>query len=274
VPAGAAGIGVIGGSAGTGGAPVTGGSATLAGAGSGGSSGRAASGGAGLAGGAPSGTGGNPGAGQAGTSTGGANAQGGTGGRGGANTAGSGGKAGSNAGQGGGAGGALPGTCPSKGNVTYTLAREASPTPAQSAAYEKITTAVEKALSYYNCYTSITKELRVSYVPSVQTADGNVNGSIRFGSDASMNYITAMHEMGHTVGIGSTEWGRLLLDGLFTGAVATAKLREITNDPSAEVHGDAQHFWPYGLNFTSEVESEADLINHCYMVVAIREDIY
>ena len=54
---------------------------------------------------------------------------------------------------------------------------------------------------YYNCYTDIVKELNVQYNPSVATADGNINGSIRFGSRDSMNHITAMHEIAHTVGI-------------------------------------------------------------------------
>lgn len=177
-----------------------------------------------------------------------------------------------NGGNGGSAGGDGK-ACPFEGAVSYTLSRAASPSAQQTMAYDRITAAMDKALGYYNCYTDITKALRVSYEPSVPTADGNVNGSIRFGSNDSMNYITAMHEIGHTVGVGSAEFNRLIVDGVFTGPVATAKLRELTGDPDAELHGDTQHFWPYGLNFTSEVESEADLLNHCALVVAMRTDM-
>jgi hypothetical protein len=257
--AGTSGAGVGGRTQGEGG---TGGSAVAGSSGSGGTAARAGSGGR-----AAGGTGPQSGGGQAGSSAGNGGSQPNAG------NAGSGGRAGaSNAGAGG-AGGTGGKSCPSQGAVSYMLTRAAAPTSAQAAAYDKITAALDTALSYYNCYTDITKSLRVSYEPSVATADGNVNGNIRFGSTDSMNHITAMHEIAHTLGVGSTEFNRLIMGGVFTGPVATAKLREITGDPAAEVHGDTQHFWPYGLNFTSEVKSNQDLIDHCAMVVAIRTDM-
>ena len=140
-------------------------------------------------------------------------------------------------------------------------------------AYDRITAAMDRALEYYNCHTNISRALSVSYVPSVQTADGNPNGNIRFGSMDSMNYITAMHETSHVLGVGDNAYDRLIVDGVFTGPAATAEIRAITGDPTAEIHGDNQHFWPYGLNYVSEVMSEADLLNNMRIVVAIREDL-
>ncbi len=164
--------------------------------------------------------------------------------------------------------------CPASGNVTYTLTKASSPTADQQDAYDLITLAMDEAVRYYNCYTNITKHETVTYNPSVATADGNSNGSIRFGGKQYMEYSRAMHEIAHTVGIGTySEYQALIVDGIFTGDVATAQLRDITGVPDDEVHGDSQHFWPYGLNYESEVESEADLINHCLMVVAIRADM-
>lgn len=164
--------------------------------------------------------------------------------------------------------------CPFDGKITYSLARADSPSQDQADAYERITNAIEKALSIYNCYTDIEKALNVQYNPSVATADGNPNGSIRFGSRASMNFVTAMHEISHVLGVGADgAYDPLIVGGVYTGPIATAKLRELTGDPSAEIHGDTQHFWPYGLNYESEYESEQDGINHCYLVTAIREDI-
>jgi hypothetical protein len=64
-----------------------------------------------------------------------------------------------------------------------------------------------------------------------------------------------------------------VVSGIFTGTNATNQLREITGNATDEVHGDTQHFWPYGLNYTTEVKSEADILNHCKMVVAIRKDM-
>jgi len=116
-------------------------------------------------------------------------------------------------------------------------------------------------------------------VPSVETADGNINGSMRFGMNTTyMDYRTAMHEIGHTVGIGqASNWGTFLSGGLFTGTHAAAQLKAINAKLSTplytDVHADTQHFWPYGINQQSEVKGEADLIAHCQMVVAIRQDL-
>jgi hypothetical protein len=159
------------------------------------------------------------------------------------------------------------------GSLTYTLVKVASPTPEQQMAYDKITSAMDSAVAFYSCHTDIVRQLSVSYEPSVSTADGNVNGSIRFGSTDSMNDITAMHEIAHTAGIGSSQWAAQIMNGVFPGAAATAQLREITGNPDDVVHGDSQHFWPYGLNYTSEVMSDADLLAHCKMVMAIRKDL-
>jgi hypothetical protein len=171
-----------------------------------------------------------------------------------------------------GAGGALA-NCSANGDISYTLAQNANPTAQEQMAYERITAAMDRGLEYYNCYTNISRTLSVSYVPSVPTADGNPNGNIRFGSMDSMNYITAMHETSHVLGVGDNAFDALIVDGVFTGPAATAELREITGDTAAELHGDNQHFWPYGLNYVSEVMSEADLLNHMRIVVRIREDM-
>lgn len=163
------------------------------------------------------------------------------------------------------------------GNLTYTLHREANPTQDQLDAYAKIKTAIDSALGYYNRYTTLTKHLNVYYNTGVQTADASFNGTIRFGSNRSYMVVhTSLHEIAHTLGIGTTTEYRNLInsDKVFTGPRATAKLREITNDPNALLHGDQQHFWPYGLNYASEVKSEQDLINHCLIVNEMCKDMF
>lgn len=164
------------------------------------------------------------------------------------------------------------GPCPARGLVTYTLARAAAPTPEEQTAYARIGAAMDRALEFYNCYTNLELSLRVSFVPGVATADGNVNGSLRFGSPDTMNSITAMHEIGHAAGVGGPRFQPLIVGGIYTGPSATAVLRQLTTDPAAELHGDTQHFWPYGLNYTSEVSSDEDLIRHCLIVGAMQAD--
>lgn len=161
------------------------------------------------------------------------------------------------------------------GNITYTLVRASNPTQQQLDAYAKITAAMDTAVQYYNTYTTrCFKRITVYYEPSVPTADGNFNGTIRFGGTAYMNHICAMHEIAHTLGVGTTStWTNVLIrNGIYTGANATAQLKAITGNSSDVIKGDSQHFWPYGLNYTSEVSSNADLINHCKIVDAMKND--
>jgi hypothetical protein len=167
-----------------------------------------------------------------------------------------------------------PPSCTPTGHVTYMLAKAANPTQTEQSAYDAITCAMEGAVAYYNCNTAITKQLNVSYVPSVQTADGNINGSIRFGNDSDMQCVTAMHEIAHTVGVGqASNWGTFASNGTFTGMNATAELRAITGNAMDVLHCDSQHFWPYGLNYVTEAHSTEDLVDHCRIVTAIRKDL-
>ena len=161
------------------------------------------------------------------------------------------------------------------GHLTYTLGTENSNTQEGKDAYARIKIAMDSAMYYYNTYTHITKAVKATYVPSVSTADGNSNGSIRFGSNRTYQVtLTAMHEIAHTIGVGTTsQWGGLIRNGVYTGKNAGAKLKEI-DGPDAVLKGDSQHFWPYGLNYASEVKSNQDLINHCLIVDAIYKDLY
>lgn len=169
--------------------------------------------------------------------------------------------------------GADAGSCPAHGAIAYTLQRASAPSAAENAAYTKITQVMDTAIQKYNCYTNITRAVRVSYDPGVATADGNSNGNIRFGSDASMHFVTAMHELGHVLGVGSNEYKPLSANGVFTGMNAIAQMRTLTGDSAATVKTDGTHFWPFGLNYVTEYKSEQDLVGHCAMVVAIRKDL-
>jgi hypothetical protein len=162
------------------------------------------------------------------------------------------------------------------GNISYTLKTVSNPSADQSSAYARIRSVMDSAIWYYNTYTTITKKLTIEYNTSVQTADGNSNGNIRFGSSRTyMVGCTAMHEIAHTVGVGTiSQWGKLISNGKYTGTNAINELRKVTADPKAVLNGDNQHFWPYGLNYESEAKSKNDLIYHCLIVNAIQRDFY
>jgi len=160
--------------------------------------------------------------------------------------------------------------------VDYHLNKVADPSADELDAYEHIAAAMDSAVFMYNKYTHMTKHIEVYYNTGVQTADASYNGTMRFGSNRSyMKVRTAMHEMGHTMGMGTTsEYTAMLKDGVFQGETAQAKLKELTGDPAAVLKGDSQHFWPYGLNYDSELHSEEDLIIHCQVVEAMYQDIF
>lgn len=163
--------------------------------------------------------------------------------------------------------------CTSSGNVSYTLSRATNPSADEQEAYGLITAAMDQAVKKYNCYTNLSRHLTVQYNPGVQTADGSTNGNIRFGSRGSMHYVTAMHEIAHTFGVGAGPFRNLVVNGVYTGSAATAQLRAISGNNADEIHSDGTHFWPHGLNYISEGGTEQDLINHCLIVVAMVADL-
>lgn len=163
-----------------------------------------------------------------------------------------------------------------EGNITYHLNKEAAPTEDQLDAYAHIEAAMDSAVSLYNRYTDLTKHIEVYYNTGVPTAEASSNGTLSFGANRSyMVVCTAMHETAHTLGMGTTqEYKAMMVNGVFQGAKAQALLKELTGDASAELHGDSQHFWPYGLNYASEVKSEKDLIFNAKIVNAMYQDIF
>jgi hypothetical protein len=83
-----------------------------------------------------------------------------------------------------------------------------------------------------------------------------------------------MHEIAHTLGVGYYNFAQMTdSDGIWIGENANAVLASIPNPRDTQLHADAMHFWPYGLNYPSEHENEDDLINHCRIVAGIRKDM-
>jgi hypothetical protein len=156
--------------------------------------------------------------------------------------------------------------------ITWTLVRASNPTADQQDAYARITTAMNAAVARYNRLSDLAKAITVSYVPGVPTADGNTNGSIRFGSNRGyMTERTALHEIAHTVGVGlSSGWNSLGGSGTWTGGQATALVRQYDGG-SAVIRTGGGHFWPYGLNYENEF-SQTNADRHIHIVVAMKRD--
>ncbi|MFH9707639.1 hypothetical protein ACH4MW_12340 [Streptomyces luteogriseus] len=156
--------------------------------------------------------------------------------------------------------------------ITWSLVRASNPTADQRSAYDLITKAMNAAVARYNNLSDLGKTLTVRYEPGVPTADGNINGTIRFGSNRSyMNDRTALHEIAHTIGVGtSSGWSRLGGGGTWTGGQATALVRQYDGS-GAKISTGGGHFWPYGLNYDSEWSGTA-ADRHVHIVAAMVRD--
>ncbi|MFI5554666.1 hypothetical protein [Streptomyces sp. NPDC051738] len=155
--------------------------------------------------------------------------------------------------------------------ITWTLERASNPTQDQLTAYDLITRAMNAAVARYNNLSDLGKALTVRYDPGVPTADGNINGTIRFGNRSYMTERTALHEIAHTIGVGtSSGWSRLGGSGTWTGAQATALVRQFDGS-SAKISTGGGHFWPYGLNYDNEWSTTA-ADRHVQIVAAMVRD--
>lgn len=145
-----------------------------------------------------------------------------------------------------------------KGTITWTY----NPNDAPADANERILAATEGAVNYWNECTSISGyHITVNYNAGVPTADCSYGGWIRMGANASYQAIgTVMHEMNHGVGVGQhTVWygpdspyRETGETGLWYGVRTTELIRFLQNDPTAYLHGDKTHMWPYGINGAHE----------------------
>lgn len=132
------------------------------------------------------------------------------------------------------------------GNVTYTLGINQNTDPGP---YSLIKQAMDSACMYFSKYTPFSYDIYVYYNAGIPTAQANYHGSIGFGPNTRYQWVgTAMHEMCHWFGSGTTnEWKSKIVNGAWTGAATAALVG------AGVIRGDAQHFWPYGINQREEV---------------------
>ena len=155
-----------------------------------------------------------------------------------------------------------------KRHMTYKLSGGSEKWPEDRR--KRITEAMDAAVEFYNKNGVFKKELTANNSPGTPTADANFNGWINFGG--SIGKRVALHEIGHTLGIGThSNWQANIKDGKWTGKHALEQLREF-DGKDAVLSADRMHFWPYGLNFDNESSKENDL-RHVLMVAAMRKDM-
>jgi hypothetical protein len=157
---------------------------------------------------------------------------------------------------------------PPAGPLTYQLAGNWQSWPADIRS--RIVYAMNGAIALYNRFGTFQKSLSVYYDPGVPTAQANYNGRIDFGGQ--IGYRTALHEISHTLGVGTIQaWDDRIQGGLWTGTNAIQLVRQF-DGPSANINSDGTHFWPYGLNFDNEGGTENNR-RHVLLVQALRKDM-
>jgi len=164
---------------------------------------------------------------------------------------------------------------PLMGNVTYTMGFDSITYPTQ---YRLIKIAVDSACYYYSRYTTFSHNIWIAYSSGVPTAEASYHGQVAFGSNQTYMWVgTAMHEFAHYFGSGTTAiWQSKTTTGIWTGPAGAALLKAATGET---LKGDTQHFWPYGINYKSEItglgnsaSQQNGLILHCKLVKAMLVD--
>ena len=167
-----------------------------------------------------------------------------------------------------------------KGTVTFQLG--SSVTSAEGH-HERIKAAMESAVGYFNNLTSIQNHrLSVSYSSGTPTAEASYGGYMQFGAGAGYQQTgTALHEMGHTIGVGQhslwygpnsplRETGE---SGRWLGERAGNIVKFIDNDSAGYLRGDKVHMWPYGINGAHEDDgSELLYTANALIVQGLGED--
>lgn len=158
---------------------------------------------------------------------------------------------------------------PQTGPLMYRLSKGAPDW--DPAVRRRIVEAMDAAVAAYNRHGHFEKAVVANYSPGTPTADANYNGWINFGGQ--IGFRTALHEIGHTLGVGThPDWRSMIKDGKWTGEHANRQLREF-DGPDAVLKADRMHFWPYGLNYDKEGSDEEQVRRHILIVHAIRRDL-
>ena len=141
--------------------------------------------------------------------------------------------------------------------------------------HARIKSAFDEATWYFNNFTSITKHVTVNYSPGTPTANANFDGWINMGPVESYQRTgTALHEMAHSVGVG-THWkyDDLFTDNRYNGERAAEIIQLMSGDDEEYIRKSGVLFWPYGINGAHEDTGEEDLyITHCLILQGMKTD--
>lgn len=151
------------------------------------------------------------------------------------------------------------------GDITYTLNLGTSPEELQ------VSNSVFTAAALYNQYGSFNKHWNVYYNAGIPTAEANYSGYMGFGGQRSIR--VAMHEAGHTFGMGTgPNYSTLISGGVWGGQYGNQAQLDTYNDYGDGLHGDGHAIWPGGFNYENE-DGFIERIWHIRIMAGIRCDM-
>lgn len=160
-----------------------------------------------------------------------------------------------------------------KGKITVNFHNQAN---IPSEVFARLKIMADHGVRLLEEHTSIVKTVTIEYNTGVATADASISGWMRWGPNASYQRTgTFLHEFSHAIGTGTSSYwtSTLLSSGNYVGASANLALRRATNNPSAQLKGDTQHWWPYGINGAHEDTGlEADYIITTLILEGFKRD--
>lgn len=160
-----------------------------------------------------------------------------------------------------------------KGKITVKFN---DPSSIPTDVYERLKSMADFGVKILEEHTSIVKTVTIEYNPGVATADASLTGWMRWGSNTSYQKTgTFLHEFAHAIGAGTSDYWRntLIKNGIYTGRNANLALQKAANDKSAQLKGDALHFWPYGINGAHEDTGlESDYIIIALIIEGFKRD--
>ena len=114
--------------------------------------------------------------------------------------------------------------------------------------------------------------VEVYYNPAVPTAQANYNGSIEFGGTYP-NERVAQHELNHWLGSGTYgNWYNLFNGNVWTGPKVNALFAQFDGDGAVMLQSGV-HFYPYGLNYDTEVVNDSIYMRNVAIMYAMRQDM-
>ncbi|QDV78513.1 hypothetical protein [Botrimarina mediterranea] len=112
----------------------------------------------------------------------------------------------------------------------------------------------------------------VYYNAGVPTAQASYYGSIDFGGTWPNERVT-QHELNHWLGTGTFGgWYNQFSGGAWTGPKVSALMQQFDGEGAA-LRQSGVHFYPYGLNFDSEVPNDSIYMRNVALTYAMRQDM-